>query len=272
MDLLQKKNTKNEKRKKKWCCGLILLSVCVMCVVWTGYYPGSKKRSSQGRPHRTPTQHLILWTHFDWTHHPPTDPLCRGCHTLSKKEASPWRSTANTSWKPFPTSPHTAGHHCWCYFRYFDGLITKRKKKKRKMKKEKKMVLWLDFVICLCYVCSLDRLLSWEQEEEQPRSPTPHPHTAPHSLDSFWLDSPSSHWPTLQRLSHLVKEGGFTMEVHSQHFLKALPNQPPHSWSSLLMLFSLFWWTYYKKKTRKMKKEKKSGAVAWFCYLFVLCV
>ena len=57
------------------------------------------------------------------------------------------------------------------------------------------MVLWLDFVICLCYVCSLDRLLSCMGARRgaakvahtaPPHStPTQHPHTAPHSLDSF---------------------------------------------------------------------------------------
>ena len=85
--------------------------------------------------------------------------------------------------KALPNQPP----HSWSsLLSYFDGLITKRKKKKKtKKEKRKKSGVWLDFVICLCYVCSLDRLLSWEQEEEQPRSPTRHPHTAPHSLDSF---------------------------------------------------------------------------------------
>ena len=55
------------------------------------------------------------------------------------------------------------------------------------------------------------------------------------------------------------------MEVHSQHFLKALPNQPPHSWSLLLSYFDgRITKRKKKKKKKKTKKEKrkKNGAVA----------
>ena len=91
--------------------------------------------------------------------------------------------------KALPNQPP----HSWSLLlSYFDGLTTKRKKKNKKKKKkknEKRKKKWCCGLILLsvCVMCVVwtGYYPAWEQEEEQPRSPTQHPHTAPHSLDSF---------------------------------------------------------------------------------------
>ena len=80
-------------------------------------------------------------------------PLSRQFHAL------PSQKLAVSQWSATQTAlPHTAADSMWCYGSFRCDTKRKKKKKKKKKekrKKEKKIVLWLDFVVCMCCVCSL---------------------------------------------------------------------------------------------------------------------
>ena len=111
-------------------------------------------------------------------HHPPTRSLSGG-HTADNF----MHSQTLPSQKLFlgevsyNLPPHSAANSRCAVDVYFDA---EQKGKKSIKKKERKMVLWLDFVVCMCYVCSLfvhpSLCLSWFCQTL--RSPTQVP---PHS-------------------------------------------------------------------------------------------
>ena len=125
------------------------------------------------------------------------------------------------------------------------------------------MVLWLDFVICLCYVCSLDRLLSCLGAR---RGAAKVAHTAPSHSTSFILTG-----LTILPLTHFAEVVAACQRRRLHHggpqpTLPESPSQPAPTQLVItvdvifVILMDLL--QKEKKKKRKMKKEKKNGAVA----------
>ena len=131
---------------------MILLSVCVMCVVWTGYYPGSKKRSSQGRPHRTPHSTsffgLILTglTILPLTHFAE---VVTACQRRRLHHGGPQPTLPESPSQPAPTQLVITVD---VIFVILTDLLQKEKKKKTKTKKKWCCGLILLSVCGMCVV------------------------------------------------------------------------------------------------------------------------
>ena len=135
------------------------------------------------------------------------------------------------------------------------------------------MVLWLDFVICLCYVCSLDRLLSCMGAR---RGAAKVAHTAPpHSTSFFGLILTGLTILPLIHFAEVVTPCQRRRLHHGgpQPTLPESPSQPAPT--QLVITVELFWWTYYKKEKKKQKKTKnekwKKKVVLWLDFVICLC-
>ena len=131
------------------------------------------------------------------------------------------------------------------------------------------MVLWLDFVICLCYVCSLDRLLSCMGAR---RGAAKVAHTAPpHSTSFFGLILTGL---TILPLTHFAEVVTACQRRRLHHggpqpTLPESPSQPAPTQLVITVDVIFVILTDLLQKEKK-KNENKKKVVLWLD--FVICL